>query len=1207
MKRESSKPFIVPTTPGVDFPDTLAEFLKLADAPGFLRNDGAGGLRWLDATATDDGEPGSLGEVGDALQLYWLYGDESPAFELFGPTFSWRDVAPIGVVEATAGDDTLDLETTEGLKVGSTYVIADAAGTLLETVEIARILTPKRLRTRLSLNHTLATSAGARLARTPAEIQDRFAIFSAGDAFYTRVLDALRLQDRGRVMLRRSSDGAGTFTVSYRLAGESRWTVAKRVDVRARRTGTRDEEYEIATGGEIEIRVTFAGVNAADRERVEFMLLGTTPRSEAAAWVEQPVNVTPANQAINVGQTPALTGSAYRSLYGLEQGGAHFQVARDPLFTDVVVNSSNDWLASWVNRTGYSQAWKGVVALAANKFLAVADGVSVRMDQTGAITVTGTVTGDLRCVAADAGLAVTAGAAGAIRTSADEGATYTNRTPAGNYAGVFTGAAVRGSRVALVGTGGEIQFAANGVIFSKVPTDGAYAGDFTALSGDGAGNVIAVGANGCIQTSNSDGQAGWTKREAPGGYTGTYRAVRLLPSGYGLAAGDNGALHETVDYGATWRNAVPDPAFAGRFTALAIAGGYAVAVGEGGAIQVKTLPNGKWQARSAGGGSTGAFRAVALDANADALALGDAGLAQRTSRLSGATISYTVPAGSDMLKTNQVYFWRVRYSDLLGRWSPWSTGTSFGTSAEFNYVRQPDNLSPAAGDDAVSVVPTLQGSPFTVVGAPDAHSKSRWQVARDLAFADVVHDSGEVNDLLRYTLPAGSPLADQQTFYWRVAYKGATNGLSAWSAPTSFRTRARPNRPIVTAPAANATNVAIAPTITTSAFSMPGGGVHDASRYQISTTASFASIAYDSGWSTADTLSHTLPAGKLAFDTAYFVRAQHRESGGQASAYSDVVSFRTTAVTLANSFAHGRYVGNGGAATINTGTQMRGRKTITFISEEADSAKNETIPYHALLFDNQLPSTRNCFSLNYQYNDVFTKEMRLEGDSITAYSDGGFTIGGSARINRSGRPYRYFTISEMPGLFSRVEWTGDGSNDRTIAHDLGVPAGLVLMRRLDGPSNLVAAFPSGTVNLTDDNPAKSDNYAVRSLGNAAGFRISNSPDANGFSYNAPGATYVAYVFANSDLIQVGYTYGDITLPWAAQFIVTRFTTTQTSGFWDAYASSVLDAGGAWYGLRFTMGWSSGDVLYPSADKRTFASPQGKPYGAAYLAIRASGG
>ena len=1042
------------------------------------------------------------GALGDALQLYWLYGDESPAFELFGPTFSWRDIAPIAVVEATTGDDTLDVETTEGLKVGSTYVLSDATGTLLETVEIARILTPKRLRTRLSLNHTLAASAGARLARTSVEVQDRFAIFSHGDAFYTRILDALRLQDRGRVMLRRSSDGIGTFTVSYRLAGESPWTVAKRVDVRARRTGTRDEEYEIATGGEIELRVTFAGVQPADRERVEFMLLGTTPRSEAAAWVEQPTNVTPANQVINVGQTPALTGSAYRSLYGLEQGGAHFQVARDPLFTDVVVNSSNDWLASWVNKTGYAQAWKGVVALAANKFLAVADGVSVRMDQMGAITNTGTVTGDLRCVSADAGLAVAAGAAGAIRTSADEGATYTNRTQAGAYGGIFTGAVVRGSRVCLVGTAGEIQFAANGVIYAKVPTDGAYAGDFSGVAGDGAGNVIAVGANGCIQTSNSDGQAGWTKREAPGGYTGTYRSVRLLPSGYGLAAGDNGALHETFDYGATWRNAVPDPAFAGRFTALAIAGGYAVAVGEGGAIQVKTLPNGKWQARSAGGGSAGAFRALALDANADALALGDAGLVQRTSRLVGATISYTVPAGSDMLKVNSVYFWRVRYSDLLGRWSPWSTGTSFGTSAVFNYVRQPDNLSPAAADDAVSVVPTLQASPFTVVGAPDAHAKSRWQIARDLAFADVVHDSGEVNDLVRYTLPAGSPLVDQQTYYWRVAYKGAANPLSAWSAPTSFRTRARPNKPIITAPAANATNVSTSPKITTSAFSMPGGGVHDASRYQISTTASFASIAYDSGWSTADKLSHTLPAGKLGFDTQYHVRVQHRESGGQASAFSDVVSFKTVNTPKVHEvFATTIYTGNMAEKKLTNGLDNAGKGGLVWFkgrNQFGDHAMFDTLRGVSSLL---APNTRG---------------VSVSHEGLRSFDGDGVTLNESGATNGTNFSMVMWNFVRSARFFDVVTYTGDGAPNRKIAHALGVAPGFILLKSTshdDGNGWYVYHRSLGHEYYQLLN-SQNGEALTRVFGDIPPTDLEFSVGPNAGPTNVAGRNYVAYVFAH---------------------------------------------------------------------------------------------
>ncbi len=51
----------------------------------------------------------------------------------------------------------------------------------------------------------------------------------------------------------------------------------------------------------------------------------------------------------------------------------------------------------------------------------------------------------------------------------------------------------------------------------------------------------------------------------------------------------------------------------------------------------------------------------------------------------------------------------------------------------------------------------------------------------------------------------------------------------------------------ITAPTANATSVAIASKVATAAFSMQGRGVHDASRYQGLTTASFATVARDGG------------------------------------------------------------------------------------------------------------------------------------------------------------------------------------------------------------------------------------------------------------------------------------------------------------------------------------------------------------------------
>nr|USU32889.1 hypothetical protein NG677_04095 [Methylobacterium sp. OTU13CASTA1] len=868
----------------------------------------------------------SSSAVRTAVLLNWLYGDASPSFELWGAGFSWRDIAPIAITGTTAGDDTIDVVSTAGLIPNRTYVIATPAGVQLETIEVSVVLTATRFRSKLNVANSLNAQSGAVVARTAAQVLDGYAVFSHGDHFYTRVIDELRAQTSGQLVLRRSADGVGTFAVSYRAAGSQAWATAPLASTASRAANTRDETYTIGIGGSIELRFIYTApagnLNATDR--VEHMVILPPSRADAASAVSRPSNVAPADQAANVGQTPTLTGSPFLSLYGLAQAGAEFRVSRNPSMSDLVFNSSSDFLAAWLAVSGQSTAFADLVATGPKAFTVVANGVSLRTTDGGLTFTTGTVTGDLRRVHADpaANLLAAVGASGAIRTSADLGLSYTTRAPANSYTGTFAGVFVRGAFVTAVGDAGTIQRSINGgAIFNAVTQAASYAGAFADLAGDAAGNLIAVGSAGEIQTSSNDGQT-WTHRNSPGGYTGAYQAVSMDDLGNAVAVGANGAIHTSADYGATWTARAAAGAFAGTFYGVAIRGKRVVVVGTGGEIQTSNDLGATWVKRAAGGGATAQINAVALDANAYGLAVGAAGLVQRTNRVDSATTTYTVPAGTDFLQTNAVYWWQVRYQDTAGSFSPWSVPTAFATMAVFNYVAAPSNLSPAAGDTGVSLLPTLQSSAFAYVGAVDTHTRSQWQVATSASFGSVFYDSGETTDLTAHTVASNGLLTSQATYFWRVRQKGQNNGYGAWSEPTSFVAQARPNKPSITSPTDGATGVGLAPTLTSSAFSMPGGGTHSRSQWQVSQISSFASVFHDSGDTTSLT-AYTLPAGTLSIKTTYYARVRHKEAGGTYSAWSNVVGFATIQATLISDlFTIALRSGNDNPADVYTGVDL---------------------------------------------------------------------------------------------------------------------------------------------------------------------------------------------------------------------------------------------------------------------------------------------
>ena len=1051
----------------------------------------------------------SSSAVRTAVLLNWLYGDASPSFELWGAGFTWRDIRPIAVTAATAGDDTVDVVSTEGLIQGRTYVIVNPQSMQLETIKVSVILNATRFRTELNLQNSLNTQSGAVVARTAAQVLDGYAIFGNGDHYYSRVIDELRVQAGGQLVLRRSADGVGTFAVSYRVFGSQAWAAAPLANTTARAANTRDETYTIGVGGSIELRVIYTAPtgNLLATERVDHMALLPPSRADAASAVGRPTNVSPADQAANVGQTPTLTGSPFLSLYGLSQAGAEFRVSRNPSMSDLVFNSSTDFLAAWLAVSGQSTSFADVVATGPKTFTLVANGVSIRTTDGGLTFTTGTVTGDLRRVAADSGLLVAVGASGAIRTSADNGLTYTTRTPANSYAGTFAGVVVRGSLVTAVGDAGTIQRSVNGgAIFNAVTQAASYAGTFADLAGDASGNQIAVGSTGEIQTSSNDGQT-WTHRNSPGGYAAGYQAVAMDDLGNAVAVGANGAIHTSADYGATWTARAAAGAYAGTFYGVAIRGKRVVVVGASGEIQTSPDLGATWVHRATGGNATAQISAVALDANSYGLAVGAAGLVQRTNKVDSAATTYTVPAGTDFLQMNTVYWWQVRYQDTAGAFSAWSVPTAFAVGTVTNYVNAPSNLSPASGDTAVSLQPTLQSSAFSYVGAADTHSRSQWQVATSASFASVFYDSGEVTDLTAHTVAANGILSPQITYFWRVRHKGTNDGYGGWSEPTSFVAQTRPNKPSITSPVDGSTGTSTSPTITTSAFSMPGGGTHAASQYQVSTLSSFASVLHDSGDTSALT-SYTLPAGTLAFNTQYYARARHKESGGTYSAWSNVVGFKTLATSqVSDVFGPVTFAGTGANRSVTLASDLTGGGMLLTAGALNETGGSPSPTRSLALFDTvrgigAIGSASKARLIGGgSSSPIETSPVDMVG-SLTAT---GFTAG--TALSGSGKPYVVYPFKVAPKFFAMARIVHQsGTDDLIDLSSLGT-VGMIWAFGL----NVAAEFSWHRSSAPYSQPPFQANQRSSAIGN-----ISVSGTTATLAAAQPSGIYMLYAFAHDD-------------------------------------------------------------------------------------------
>ena len=105
---------------------------------------------------------------------------------------------------------------------------------------------------------------------------------------------------------------------------------------------------------------------------------------------------------------------------------------------------------------------------------------------------------------------------------------------------------------------------------------------------------------------------------------------------------------------------------------------------------------------------------------------------------------------------------------------------------------QPGLLFPGEGAQDVSLTPLLEIAGFTDPDAEDDHGATRWQIATDDSFEqlilDVTIDRSRTNNyLVNFLVPDGA-LCSEQLYYWRASVKDVHDGESKWSEIFTFTT-----------------------------------------------------------------------------------------------------------------------------------------------------------------------------------------------------------------------------------------------------------------------------------------------------------------------------------------------------------------------------------------------------------------------------------
>ena len=142
-----------------------------------------------------------------------------------------------------------------------------------------------------------------------------------------------------------------------------------------------------------------------------------------------------------------------------------------------------------------------------------------------------------------------------------------------------------------------------------------------------------------------------------------------------------------------------------------------------------------------------------------------------------------------------------------------------------------------------------------------------------------------------------------------------------------------------------------------------------------------------------------------------------------------------------------------------------------------------------------------------------TSAQATVDDVVTAFNSNGFTLGTAGGSNTSARTYVSWTFREQPKFFDIVTYTGNGTNNRAIAHNLGSTPGCVIVKSTSNAQNWPVYHRStgaNTIfwlNATNANTANVNYFPTAP--DSTSFYVGTDTDVNQSGY-----TYVAYLFAH---------------------------------------------------------------------------------------------
>jgi hypothetical protein len=425
---------------------------------------------------------------------------------------------------------------------------------------------------------------------------------------------------------------------------------------------------------------------------------------------------------------------------------------------------------------------------------------------------------------------------------------------------------------------------------------------------------------------------------------------------------------------------------------------------------------------------------------------------------------YSVPTSA--LSYSKKYYWRVRAVNTAGN-SDWSTVWNFTTEAEpIPIPSVPQLVAPADNDTNISLTPILDWN-----SSSDAVTYEL-QVSTSEQFGSTVLSQSELT-ATEYNVEA-SVLSYSTEYFWRVRAVNTT-GNSGWSTVWKFTTAAEPiplpGVPQLVAPADNATNISLTPTLNWNSSS-------NAVSFELQVSASEQFVSTVLSQSDLTATEYNVAASVLSYSTEYFWRVRAVNTTGN-SAWSTVWSFTTEDEPI----------------------------PLPGVPQLVAPANNATNISLIPIFDwNSSP-------------DAVTYELQVsESDQFT-----------STIINQSGLTNTEYSVSASVLNYStEYHWRVRAVNT-TGNSDWSTVWNFTVIDFINSPSNLEGTVQPGKINLTWEDKSNNENYFIieREKAGLRSFEIIDSVQANVTNYSdeliESNTNYSYRVKAVNDNVESGYT------------------------------------------------------------------------------------